>query len=96
MVAALLDRAVRAPDDHTSGALAVLAWLSGDSDVRPVCGDELPVNPNRVAFEAQIAGRIASEGSGMVGGRRVLGDYAAGVVDGMLWAYGNEPVVPLI
>lgn len=96
MIAALLDRMVAGVDQHAAGALATLVWLEGTSDRRPICGDELPVNPQRVALESSLAGQIAASGSGVVGERPVLGEYAAGVVDALLWAYGNEPIAPLI
>lgn len=96
MIAVLLERTTHRLDQHAAGALAALTWLDGLSSIRPICGDDRPVTPDRVAFESRLAGDIASRGVGLVGERHIVGEYAAGVVDAMLWAYGNEPIEPLI
>jgi hypothetical protein len=92
MISALVDRMVRVRDDHAKGALAALTWLTGASHRRPICGDEVPAEPTRIAFEAGIASSVARER----GVDRASVIFAEGVLDAMLWAYGNDPIVPLV
>jgi hypothetical protein len=101
------------PDDHASGVLATLAWLS-ENDFRPQRATQQPLGAGREPSPKPGPGSRSEDRRTCFwevlpepnhgntfrkqhptphsdcGEQRILGDFATGVLDTMMWAHGKS------